>query len=94
MSKIVAPITISNFPSSWVTDDDRAPGRRGQVGSGKQTQLAKRAPGGYGFFSDTAGHFGLDFNGIAVAVPEPSIYVLLGVGILLCGQRFRRRKSA
>ncbi len=27
-------------------------------------------------------------------VPEPSVYMLLGVGILLCGQRFFRRKSA
>jgi hypothetical protein len=28
------------------------------------------------------------------AIPEPSVYMLLGVGILLCGQRFLRRKSA
>ena len=29
------------------------------------------------------------------AVPEPSVYMLLGVGLLFCGQRFlRRRKSA
>jgi len=29
------------------------------------------------------------------AVPDPSLYMLLGVGILLCGQRFmRHRKSA
>ena len=28
------------------------------------------------------------------AIPEPSVYMLLGVGILLCGQRFLRgRKS-
>ncbi len=27
-------------------------------------------------------------------VPEPSVYMLLGVGILLCGQRFLRRKRA
>jgi len=40
-------------------------------------------------------------NGVSVddfslsVVPEPSVYMLLGVGILLCGQRFlRRRKSA
>ena len=40
-------------------------------------------------------------NGVALddfslaAIPEPSVYMLLGVGILLCGQRFlRRRKSA
>jgi len=40
-------------------------------------------------------------NGVAVddfsltVVPEPSVYMLLGVGILLCGQRFlRRSKSA
>jgi hypothetical protein len=26
-------------------------------------------------------------------VPEPSVYVLLGVGILLCGQRFLRCKA-
>jgi PEP-CTERM motif len=28
------------------------------------------------------------------AAPEPSVYMLLGVGILLCGQRFLRRKSS
>jgi hypothetical protein len=28
------------------------------------------------------------------AVPEPSVYMLLGVGLLLCGQRYLRRKSA
>jgi hypothetical protein len=39
-------------------------------------------------------------NGIAIdnfsfaAVPEPSVYMLLGVGLLFCGQRFLRRKSA
>lgn len=27
-------------------------------------------------------------------VPEPSVYMLLGVGLLFCGQRFVRRKSA
>ncbi len=37
---------------------------------------------------------GIDNFSLA-AVPEPSVYMLLGVGILLCGQRFlRRRKSA
>ncbi len=40
-------------------------------------------------------------NGVSVddfslsAVPEPSVYMLLGVGLLFCGQRFlRRRKTA
>ncbi len=39
-------------------------------------------------------------NGVAVddfslsAVPEPSVYVLLGVGLLFCGQRFLRRRRA
>ncbi len=28
------------------------------------------------------------------AVPEPSVYMLLGVGLLFCGQRFLRRKRA
>lgn len=27
-------------------------------------------------------------------IPEPSVYMLLGVGLLICGQRFLRRKSA
>lgn len=26
-------------------------------------------------------------------IPEPSVYMLLGVGLLICGQRFLRRKS-
>ena len=29
-----------------------------------------------------------------IAIPEPSAYMLLGVGLLLCGQRFLRRKAA
>ncbi len=39
-------------------------------------------------------------HGIAIdnftfsAVPEPSVYMLLGVGLLFCGQRFLRRKRA
>jgi len=39
---------------------------------------------------------GLGIDGFSLAaVPEPSVYMLLGVGILLCGQRFMRRgKSA
>ncbi|MEO7167657.1 MAG: PEP-CTERM sorting domain-containing protein [Chthoniobacterales bacterium] len=28
------------------------------------------------------------------AIPEPSIYMLLGVGLLFCGQRFLRRRRA
>ena len=32
---------------------------------------------------------------ILAAIPEPSVYMLLGVGLLLCGQRFfRRRRSS
>jgi hypothetical protein len=36
----------------------------------------------------------LNLTAGAVAVPEPSVYMLLGVGILFCGQRFLRRKLA
>lgn len=35
-----------------------------------------------------------DLNFTAGAIPEPSIYMLLGVGLLICGQRFIRRKAA
>ena len=35
-----------------------------------------------------------NFTFSAVLVPEPSVYMLLGVGLLLCGQRFLRRKAA
>lgn len=28
------------------------------------------------------------------AIPEPSVYMLLGVGLLFCGQRFLRRRRA
>lgn len=41
---------------------------------------------------DTIGYDNLSIS--AIAIPEPSVYMLLGVGILLCGQRFSRRKSA
>ena len=36
----------------------------------------------------------LNITAQASAVPEPSVYMLLGVGLLICGQRFLRRKSA
>ena len=29
-----------------------------------------------------------------VLVPEPSVYMLLGVGLLLCAQRFRKRHNS
>jgi hypothetical protein len=34
-----------------------------------------------------------DFTFSAMPAPEPSAYMLLGVGLLLCGQRFLRRKA-
>jgi hypothetical protein len=38
---------------------------------------------------------GIDnFSITAAPVPEPSVYMLLGVGILLCGQRFLRRRNS
>jgi hypothetical protein len=35
-----------------------------------------------------------NFTFTASAVPEPSVYMLLGVGLLFCGQRFLRRRRA
>ncbi len=32
-------------------------------------------------------------NIVATAVPEPATYLLLGVGLLICGQHFRKRQS-
>lgn len=38
---------------------------------------------------------GLDnFSISAAPIPEPSVYMLLGVGLLFCGQRFLRRRRA
>ena len=37
--------------------------------------------------------FRLRGNVVATAVPEPAIYMLLGFGVLLCAQHFRRKKS-
>ncbi|MBA2436145.1 MAG: PEP-CTERM sorting domain-containing protein [Chthoniobacterales bacterium] len=53
----------------------------------------------FGFSWLTTDASGSD-NGISVddfslsAIPEPSVYMLLGVGLLFCGQRFLRRKRA
>jgi len=44
---------------------------------------------------DTGSDSGLAIDNFTfAAVPEPSVYVLLDGGILLCGQRFLRRKRA
>ena len=37
---------------------------------------------------------GIDNFSLAVPVPEPSVYMLLGVGLLFCGQRFLRSRRA
>lgn len=50
--------------------------------------------GGYGFFSNIVGNYGLAVNGATQAIPEPSVYMLLGVGLLFCAQRFLRGKRA
>ncbi len=53
----------------------------------------------FGFSWLTTDASGSD-NGVSVddfslgAVPEPSVYMLLGVGLLFCGQRFLRRRRA
>ena len=37
--------------------------------------------------------FRLRGNIVATAVPEPATYMLLGFGVLLCAQQFRRKKN-
>ena len=52
--------------------------------------------GGYGFFSDVAGNFGLSVIGTGVApIPEPSTYaiMLVGAGMLFGMQRLHRKTS-
>lgn len=50
---------------------------------------------GSGGTSASTGNWRLDdINFEYTLVPEPSVYMLLGVGLLLCGQRFLRRRRA
>ena len=45
--------------------------------------------------NDTGSDAGLAIDNFSITgVPEPSTYVLLGFGLLLCAQRFLRRKNA
>ena len=51
--------------------------------------------GGFGFFSNVPGNFGLAVSGSGVApIPEPATYMLFGMGLLVCAQQFRRRRAA
>ena len=53
--------------------------------------------GGWGFFSNAAGDFGLSVSGTGVPmamIPEPATYMLFGMGLLVCAQQFRRRRAA
>ncbi|HEY2801404.1 MAG TPA: hypothetical protein VGI85_12470 [Chthoniobacterales bacterium] len=62
--------------------------------SGLNTPVSLRIYGGGGT-SASSGNWRLDdINVEYQLIPEPSVYMLLGVGLLLCGQRFLRgRKS-
>jgi hypothetical protein len=51
-------------------------------------------PGSFHFSSQNPGVGGTFSFSAAAEVPEPPIYALLGVGILLCGQRFLRSRRS
>jgi autotransporter-associated beta strand protein len=56
------------------------------------------APGLYGAGAGATSNpdmafFGSGYLLVGTPIPEPSVYMLLGVGLLICGQRFFRRRS-
>ncbi len=80
--------------------DGNAPANR-VAGIGGTFSPSTAIPDGSTFFlrfadpDDGGSDAGIAIDNFAFTViPEPSVYMLLGVGILLCGQRFIRRKSA
>ncbi len=60
-------------------------GSLGLVGSGRNFS-------DFTFAANSQG--ALNAGQMITAVPEPTVYMLLGFGILLCGQRFLRRRAA
>jgi hypothetical protein len=90
-----SPINLSAGPL-----DGNAPANR-LTGIGGSFTLSTPIPNGATFYlrfadpDDQGKDAGLAIDDFRFrAVPEPSAYMLLGVGLLICGQRFLRRRLA
>ncbi len=64
--------------------------------TGTFAQAIATAGNGQTFSIDYAGGTGNDLvlTTLTAAIPEPATYMLIGLGALVCGQQFRRRKKA
>lgn len=98
---IGAPVAVTGGGQQSVFDFSGTPALQGIADTTTVTlryyASGQTSTGGWGFFSSAAGDSGLSVFGSGITpvvlVPEPATYMLMGLGVLICAQKFRRRKS-
>jgi hypothetical protein len=97
---IGAPVTVVGVGNQSVFDLSGVAALQGVTADTTVTlryyASGQTTTGGWGFFSNAPGDAGLAVYGSGVTpvmIPEPGTYMLLGIGALLCVQRFRRARK-